>query len=310
MWIQLLILIGYVLNTKAELVFKTGFTLHFCNWLETNGFEPQYNLIRADLDGGSYGGKLDDFDSINNDPVIFVHGNSDRAVGGIYGGWKNSIEYFLNNGYKTSELYATTWGPANSLLASQQYHSKIYVMKIRKFIEAVLAYTNASKVDIISHSMGVTLSRKAIKGGLANDMLNGGSYNVGTSLSSKIDTFIGIAGANYGLVSCYTTGSTTPTCGATNGLYPGTNIAGWGRSKYLTDLISSSSYEGSYRYSMWSTVDEIIGYACIVWGKNTCRIPKDTAEKKFNTVPYGHFGLKDRTEQFQLQMVKYHMTDM
>ena len=38
-------------------------------------------------------------------------------------------------------------------------------MKARKFIEAVLEYTKAEKVNVIAHSMGVTLSRGALKGG-------------------------------------------------------------------------------------------------------------------------------------------------
>ena len=40
-----------------------------------------------------------------------------------------------------------------------------WVLTIRRFMEAVLDYTGAPKIDVISHSMGVTLSRAAIKGG-------------------------------------------------------------------------------------------------------------------------------------------------
>lgn len=38
-------------------------------------------------------------------------------------------------------------------------------MYLRKFIEAVLKYTGAEEIDLIAHSMGVTLSRRALKGG-------------------------------------------------------------------------------------------------------------------------------------------------
>ncbi|KAK6010714.1 hypothetical protein OSTOST_24233, partial [Ostertagia ostertagi] len=34
------------------------------------------------------------------------------------------------------------------------------------FIEAVIQYTGAKKVDVIAHSVGVVLARKALKGGL------------------------------------------------------------------------------------------------------------------------------------------------
>jgi triacylglycerol lipase len=247
-----------------------------------------------------------------NQPVIFIHGNSDKAIGtGSAGqsGWTASIEYFQSQGYKTSELYATTWGPADASLAAYQYHSKTYVMKVRKLIEAVKAYTGAAKVDIIAHSMGVTLARKAILGGYANDSLEGGQYYIGPSLTSSVDTFVGIAGANRGLVSCYQTGGTTPTCGSTNGMYPGywNGFGVSGRSAYLENLMSSSKYEGAYRYSIWSTADEIIGYGNVVYYDYTSRLPGQTGEKVYSAYPYGHFNSKDLTQAVQHSMVKSHV---
>jgi triacylglycerol lipase len=299
------------LATKRSAVTTSGFTAHFRSWLQANGYEPQYNLIRDDLTGGSYGGKASSTDTVVNQPVIFIHGNSDKAIGtGLVGqtGWNASIDYFVSKGYKTSELYATTWGPASAALSAYQYHSKTNVMKVRKFIEAVKAYTGATKVDVITHSMGVTLARKAILGGYATDALEGGQYYIGPSLTSSVDTFVGIAGANLGLTSCYQTGGTTPTCAATNGLYPGswTLFGVAGRSSYLNDLLSSSGYEGSYRYTIWSTVDEIIGYGDVVWYEYTSRLPGQTGEKVYSSAPYGHFGSKDLTQSVQYNMVKNH----
>ena len=40
-----------------------------------------------------------------------------------------------------------------------------YVTLLRNFVEAVIDYTQANKVSIISHSMGVTLGRKVVQGG-------------------------------------------------------------------------------------------------------------------------------------------------
>lgn len=299
------------LATQQSAVTTTGFTADFRAWLKANGYEPTYNLIRDDISGGSYGGKASSTDTVVNQPVIFIHGNSDKAIGtGTAGqsGWNASIDYFLSKGYKTSELYATTWGPASASMSAYQYHSKTNVMKVRKFIEAVKAYTGAAKVDIITHSMGVTLARKAILGGYATDSLEGGQYYIGPSLTSSVDTFVGIAGANRGLVSCYQTGPSTPTCGATNGLYPGywNGFGVSGRSAYLDDLMSSSKFEGSYRYSIWSSVDEVVGYGDMVYYDYTSRLPGQTGEKTYSAVPYGHFGLKDLTQSVQLSMVKNH----
>lgn len=304
---------GKAATPATAQVSTSGLTPHFRNWLVANGYGG-FDFARADLSGGSYGGKQNDADPVVNQPVIFIHGNSDKAIGtGVPGqsGWNASIQYFLSQGYRPSELYATTWGPANALLASQQYHSRAYLTRLRAFIQAVRAYTGAAKVDVIAHSMGVTLARKAIKGGPASDALDGGGYNLGPSLTAIVDTFVGIAGGNQGLATCYLSGPTTPTCGNTNGFYPGYLLGGFGPygvSAFLTELNSSVGYEGAYRYSIWSSVDEVVGYGCLVYGRNTCRIPGQTGERSFSSAPYGHFGCKDLTGYWQLRMVKFHST--
>jgi hypothetical protein len=66
--------------------------------------------------------------------------------------------------------------------------------------------------------MGVTLGRAVIKGGIIN--ANENPFDLGPSLDSKVDTFLGIAGANWGLVNCYGAVS-SPTCNNLNGFYPG-----------------------------------------------------------------------------------------
>jgi hypothetical protein len=286
-----------------------GLTKDFTTWLSANGY-ASYGFQRSDLIGGSYGGKASATDTVVHEPVIFIHGNSDKAIGtgGLYqSGWTSSLNYFLSKGYKTSELYATTWGPANSLLASSQYHSKAYLTETRAFIQAVLAYTGAAKVNIVSHSMGVTLARKAILGGSASDALAGGSYNLGTPLTSFIDTFVGCAGANWGLVACYSTGGTTPTCAVTNGLYPGYMYGPYGLSSILSSINSKSHYEGSHVYSIWSTADEIIMYGDMVWGQYTSEIPGQNGEVV--SAINGHDQCKDLTPYNQWRMITAHATN-
>lgn len=299
-----ILILGFVSICPAQL------TSHFQSWLSANG----YGSYDFNYSGNSYGGKASASDSVVNQPVIFIHGNSDAALGqsSTLTGWNSSINYFISNGYKTSELYATTWGDADPYLSAYQYHSKPNLQKIRAFIQAVKAYTGASKVDIVTHSMGVTLTRKAILGGSGNDAANGGSYNLGSPLTSSVDTFVGIAGANWGLVSCYQTGGSTPTCAATNGLYPGYYAGSppWGLSNILYDInYSGSHYEGSYVYTIWSTADEVIGYGDVVYGRYTSQIPGQNGEKRFTGYPYGHINSKDLTGYNQWRMVKYHATN-
>ena len=138
-------------------------------------------------------------------------------------------------------MYTTTWGPADPNLASQNYHSKEYVMQVRAFIEAVMNYTKADTINIISHSMGVTLARKAIKGGIGVDHEKG-NYDVGESLAKKVKTFIGIAGGNLGLTSCYSA-TTLPTCNIKAGFFPGATSFSH-PSDFLNDLNVRGGMEG------------------------------------------------------------------
>ena len=309
-----LLLFSVAAHAQLESDPAYGLSSDFRAWLTANGY-GSYGFARTDVPGGSYGGRVFAGQAVVNQPVIFIHGNSDSALGtgsSLATGWRSSIEYFKSQGYTSAELYATTWGPANSAFASQQYHSKDHLTRLRAFIQAVKAYTGAAKVDIVTHSMGVTLARKAVKGGSGNDSLAGGAYNLGSSLTASVDTFVGIAGANRGLTTCYLSGPTTPTCGSTNGFYPGYLVGGFGPygvSAFLVELANASHYEGTYVYTIWSSADEVIGYGTVVYGQSTCRIPAQNGEKTFSGYPYGHIGSKDQTPYYQWRMVKYHATN-
>ncbi|WP_452227278.1 lipase family protein [Lacinutrix cladophorae] len=296
-------------QSKIGVVIQDAITNDFQSWLQSNGY-GNYDFLRNDLIGGSFGGKINSTDQVVNQPVIFIHGNSDKALGDVFGqsGWTDSRDYFVSQGYTNAELYGFTWGPADAYQSGSQYHSYAYLTQIRAFIQAVKTYTGASKVDVISHSMGVTLGRKAIKGGSGYDAAVG-NYNLGSSLTSSVDAFVGIAGANQGLVSCYQVNGATATCDNDNGLYPGYLWWGYGPygvSDYLVDINSTTNYEGAYTYSIWSTADQIIGYGNLVYGQYTSRIPGQNGEKTYSSSPYGHFNLKDMTEAVQYQMVKNH----
>lgn len=75
---QLCIMFAFALTVHGSI--SRGLTPHFNDWLHSNGY-GSYGFDRTDLFGGAYGGKTSDSDIINNEPVIFIHGNSDVAVG-------------------------------------------------------------------------------------------------------------------------------------------------------------------------------------------------------------------------------------
>ena len=142
-------------------------------------------------------------------------------------------QYLTSEGYNSAELYTTTWGSADYINGVDNYHSKEFVLRLRKFVEVVLAYTGAPQVNVIGHSMGVTLARKVLKGGSAKDHKDG-VYNIGDSLAPYVKSFVGLAGGNLGLANCVAS-SVIPTCGDVDGFYPGLTILS-GPSTFLHNL--------------------------------------------------------------------------
>ena len=280
-----------------------GLSPDFRAWLTHKGYDP-FQFARDDLEGGSFGGRQSPGQALRNQPVVFVHGNSDRAAGeSTQGpvGWTAVIRQFLAAGYTPAELYATTWGPADPEKAGDQVHSADHVQRIRAFMEAVLAYTGAERLDVIAHSMGVTLARRAILGG------NLDGHALGPPLTGQIDTFVGIAGANRGLTACYFARQ-SPTCSNQDGFFPGYAFF-WGvtgLSDFLRELNAQSVFEGSHVYSIWSRADQVIGFGGLVYGKYTSRIPGQDGEKVYDRYPYGHFCVRDLSARVQLEMVRDH----
>lgn len=287
-----------------------GLTLHFRRWLEQQGLS-HWNFPRDDLEGGSFGGRHLAEDPIRQQPLVLVHGNSDRALGmkdGAPLGWSATLRYLLSQGYTPAELYATTWGPADPAKASEQIHSWEYLIRLRAFIEAVLAYTGAEKIDVIAHSMGVTLARKAIRGGPLEDPKTGTTRDLGPPLTQRVDSFVGIAGANLGLSTCFWGAWTAPTCSDELGFFPGFSLFGGvrGLSDFLAELNSTEGFEGARVYSIWSRDDQIVGYGGLVYGRQTSRIPGQDGEQVFSGYPYGHFCVRDLTAPVQLRMIRDH----
>lgn len=174
---------------------------------------------------------------------------------------------------------------------------------LRAFTEAVIKYTGAEKVDVIGHSMGVTLGRRVIKGGKVSGLFS--SYDLGPSLADKVDTFVGIAGANLGLVTCQYVGSMLPTCNTLNGFYPGT-AANVGLSTFLKDLNDDTTKEGDHVFAMYSTQDDLIMYGDKVFGQFTSKWPTIDDFKQYETSQYTHINMRDLTKDVQYNLVTKH----
>lgn len=214
-------------------------------------------------------------------PVILIHGNSDRAVTNNFPvssnkwGWNNLISYLLRQGYDTQDIYAISWGDMDETKASLQYHSYKNIKRIRDFIQAVKTYTKSDEVNIVTHSMGVTLVRKAIQGGFGNDLLRVPSYYYLGPQLDYIKTFIGIAGANRGLKNCYKFPQ-FPTCALSNGLHPNSTL--------IFTLATQDKFAENI-VSICSHFDHLVE-------AESCELPYSKRSYKFNQKEFTHFTVK------------------
>jgi hypothetical protein len=283
----------------GDLDMTCGYTADFTTFITKNNYST-WNFDRPDIKCGAFGGKANSTDKIVKRPIVFVHGNSDvgfgRGTTDGYVSWQTGFRalatYLGAQGYRKAELYTTTWGPANPNAANQNNHAKRYVLQIRAFVEAVLGYTKAAQIDVIGHSMGVTIGRRVCMGGTTEDSKEG-SYNVGTSLKGKVKNFIGLAGANLGLTACMG-GGIIPTCSNIDGFNPGT-LPTSGPSKYLAALNTNAGGEAESAYTVWSKYDDLIGTQCVVWGKVTSRIAGQKDEVVKTSFEWTHFAVRDKT---------------
>uniref|UniRef100_A0A914DC45 Lipase n=1 Tax=Acrobeloides nanus TaxID=290746 RepID=A0A914DC45_9BILA len=332
------LVVSLVTTTKTDDYPLGPITENFKTWLDWNGY-GLYNFSRTDLGkSGSFGGKDYSAQLIVNRPVVLIHGNSDGALTAgptnidgsknVYGtGWTKTIQYFMQQGYSTAELYATTWGNRNATWAYTRTHSCSVILRLRKFVEAVLQYTKVQKISVISHSMGVGVARKVIRGGIIEEP-DGTSCDVGESLRDKIEVFIGISGANYGMCQCggaYGEGPPIwPTCNAKTGFWPGAVCSHAGNCWWYHNYCQDTSYsqilqemnedphnEAEHVFAWWCHEDELIGNHGQVFGRPTSYIPFNNGTKVFPAicspeVPIecsNHMETKDSTVDFQYHLI-------
>ena len=134
---------------------------------------------------------------VKRTPVILLHGNNDTpypTVCNPFGDVQALADHLLANGYAPSEVWALGYqGDQCDLLADQTIRSGVShttlanVPDLRAFVRNVLAFTGAKRVDIVGHSLGVTLAREWMRQDHANHLVR---------------RFVAIDGPNHGIVNC------------------------------------------------------------------------------------------------------------
>ncbi|GAB2190378.1 alpha/beta fold hydrolase [Sessilibacter sp. MAH2] len=206
------------------------------------------------------------------DNVVLVHGNT-----GDPNDWDATYDELLRQGWTTNQIYRPNWGSKSCAACND--HSGSEETPVRNAISSALANSCTGKIDVIGHSMGVTLAaQQIIKLGQANN----------------VNTFVGIAGAYRGLLTCgvYPFNVSSTTC-ASQGLSVG--------SPFLDSIFGKKI--GNRVFSMKSWVDQIVcgSGSCLVYGVHSSQIANENASYTYNL---GHFGLQLYTAPDQVALIR------
>ncbi|WP_426100923.1 hypothetical protein [Massilia sp. TSP1-1-2] len=204
------------------------------------------------------------------DNVVLVHGNADSPAR-----WNNTVSTLKSRGYLDSQLFLPNWGSKTNAGAND--HNSVNTGVVKSALQAAVASSCTGMIDVIGHSMGVTLAMKAI-----NELAYAG----------RVNSFIGVAGAQHGLNSCgvYPFNVASPTCGA-NGL---------SIDSPLIQSVRGKRY-GAKMYSIKSWIDEIVCIgSCYVYGSHTSNVDSQNASYDY---ALGHFGLATSTTSKQSDLI-------
>ncbi|KAE9416197.1 hypothetical protein Angca_000324, partial [Angiostrongylus cantonensis] len=262
------------------------FTPHFRKFLhESYGVNMAGILERTDLGlDASLGGMQNDNDRPRKQAVIIVHGITNKITR-----FMPMVNFLYSQGYRTAEVYGTTWGDAGTTPIGLVDMKCSYVKQIRSFIIAVRQYTG-TQVDVIAYSMGSPITRKAILGGQCVDTRE----ILGSPLTEHIDTFLSVAGSNHGSALCVVP-IPVGTCNGRTGLHCD--------SAFLKDINDQAHYEGSYVFSIFSSADEKVGFRTC--GKPVSPIKGGTGYVKKDGL--NHDQIMDNTHRLQFNFITKHI---
>jgi pimeloyl-ACP methyl ester carboxylesterase len=204
------------------------------------------------------------------DNIVLVHGNADSPSR-----WNNTVSTLKSRGYTAEQLFLPNWGSKTN--AGSNDHNSVNTGVVKTALQSAAASSCTGKIDVIGHSMGVTLAMKAI-----NEL----------AYSGRVNTFVSVAGAQQGLNSCgvYPFNVPSATCGA-NGLSIDSPLINSVRAKrYATKM-----------YSIKSWIDEIVCVgSCYVYGWHTSNVDSQNASYDYSL---GHFGLATSTYSKQADLL-------
>ena len=134
---------------------------------------------------------------VRQTPVILLHGNNDTpypTACNPYGAIHALAQYLADHGYAASELWGLGYQgdqcdlPGDETLRSGEAHTTLAnIPDLDRFVRAVLDFTGAKRVDIVGHSLGVTLARAWMKADHTGHLVR---------------RLVAIDGPNHGIISC------------------------------------------------------------------------------------------------------------
>ena len=187
-----------------------------------------------------------DVGRVEHVPVIFIHGNNDTPFATTcspFGRMQAFAQFFLDHGYHASELWGLGYqGDQCDLLQDNTHRSDIShttaaaVPILRQFVRAVLDFTGAKRVDIVAHSLGVTIAREW--------MLQDNAYR-------KVRGLVAIDGPNHGIINCSPNPANFYQTPAGGGFTPSSAVCdeyGSDHTQLLTVLNAGDETPGPTRY--------------------------------------------------------------
>jgi len=195
---------------------------------------------------------------LQHTPVILLHGNNDTpfpTACNPYGNVHDLAQYLADHGYSPSELWGLGYqGDQCDLVASPTNRSGVAhstianVPDLRAFVHAVLAYTGARQVDIVGHSLGVTLAREWLREDHAYRLVR---------------RFVAVDGPNHGIVDCSPSVGNYFQLPALGGFTPSSAICqeyGSPDTPFLSRLDRGSETHGPTRYLVVRNADTSFVY--------------------------------------------------